>query len=342
MTAVSLSSPRARLALATFLSFSSLFLLWRSRRLRKQRLLSSSPSFENPNANPSPRGKLFFASQTGTSRTLATRLFDLLQANGIPFDLVDPKNYEPEDFPKETLVLIVASTWEDGKPPPNAEFLGQWLAESAEDFRVGSLVLAKCKFAVFGVGSRSYGGSFNKVAKDLSRWMRALGAAELVPILESDVDRGDVDELFGSWGERVVKILKGEAGDDGVESDVFDEFEEVEDEDDDEEEERLGSDEVDMEDIAGKVPSRKEVSGLMNGEAKEKSNVNGENGVREMVTPVIRASLTKQVILPHHELTSKFCLHSLNKHMGLLIEYEKSLEVIFIFSVYRHTLPFIC
>lgn len=173
------------------------------------------------------------------------------------------------------------------------------------DFRVGSLVLSKCNFAVFGVGSRAYEGRFNKAARDLSRWMKALGAAELVPVAEGDVDRGDVDEIFGMWSERVVKALKGEGGDDGVESDVFDGFEEeVEDDDnddDDEEEEGLELGEVDMEDIAGKAPSRKLVASLVNGEngIREKSSGNGENGAREMVTPVIRASLQKQVILSY-------------------------------------------
>ncbi|XP_020273701.1 S-adenosyl-L-methionine-dependent tRNA 4-demethylwyosine synthase-like [Asparagus officinalis] len=295
MTAASPSSLSAHLALVTVLSFSSLFFFYKSRRLRTQRL--SSPRNPNPNPNPNPRGKLFFASQTGTSKTLAARLLDLLQSNSIPFDLVDPKTYEPEDLPKETLVLFVASTWEDGKPPSNAQFLAQWLAESAEDFRVGSLILSRCKFAVFGVGSRAYDERFNKVGKDLSLWMRALGAAELVPVAEGDVDGGDLDVRFGLWSERVVKVLKGEGGDDGVESDVFDVLEEeVEDEDDDyddEEDEEVESEAVDMEDIAGKAPSKKSGSGLANGDngAREKSS---ENGFREMVTPVVRASLQKQ------------------------------------------------
>lgn len=194
-------------------------------------------------------------------------------------------------------MLIVASTWEDGKPPGNAAFLARWLSESAEDFRVGSLILSRCRFAVFGVGSGSYGQSFNAVARDFARWIRALGAVEIVPVCEGDVDSGDLDEVFESWSGRVLELLKGGGGGGGVgedekgldvraESDGFDGLEE----DDDEDEEVVEPEAVDMEDIAGKAPSRRSSGVLTNGVLK-----NGENGVKEMVTPVIRASLEKQV-----------------------------------------------
>ncbi|EHA8587403.1 S-adenosyl-L-methionine-dependent tRNA 4-demethylwyosine synthase [Cocos nucifera] len=280
-TSHSLSLP-SRLALLALLSLSSSFLLWKSRRLRRLRLFS-----QNPNPDPNPRGKLFFASQTGTSRALASRLAERLRAAGFPFDLVDPRGYEPEDLSKETLVLIVASTWEDGKPPPNAEFLARWLAESAEDFRVGSLLLIRCRFAVFGVGSRSYGETFNATAKDFSRWMRAVGAAEMLPIWEGDVDNGDVDEVFDFWSQKVIGLLKGDVRENGghlastPESNGFYSEEE-------EEEEAMESAAVDMEDIAGKAPSRKSTGALSNG------GQNGDNGLREMVTPIIRTSLEKQ------------------------------------------------
>ncbi|KAH7673664.1 tRNA 4-demethylwyosine synthase (AdoMet-dependent) protein [Dioscorea alata] len=274
----------ARLALSALLSFSSLFFFYQSRRLRRLRCLSSSP-------NPNP--KILFASQTGTSEALARRLAALLRSSGFGVDLVDPQQYEPEDLQRETLVLIVASTWEDGKPPGNAAFLARWLSESAEDFRVGSLILSRCRFAVFGVGSRSYGQSFNAAARDFARWMRALGAVEMVPVCEGDVDSGDLDEVFESWSGRVLGLLKGGGGvgedekglDVRAESDGFDGLEE----DDDEDEEVVEPEAVDMEDIAGKAPSRRSSGVLTNGVLK-----NGENGVKEMVTPVIRASLEKQ------------------------------------------------
>lgn len=202
--------------------------------------------------------------------------------------------------------MIVASTWEDGGPPENGAFLVNWLAESAEDFRVGALVLKECKFAVFGVGSRSYGETYNAVARGISEKLRKLGASELVELGEGDVDEGDMDAVFDQWSKKIVGVLNGNLGENGqsfenygVGSEIEGEgeggFSEEEDEDDDDEVDDGGeSSIVDLEDIAGKGPSRGSKMVI-----KANGEVNGKvsNGVKEMVTPVIRANLEKQVHL---------------------------------------------
>lgn len=307
---MSLSSTPARLTLLALLSATTVYCFYKSRRLRRLKLSL------NPNSSSSPRrGKLFFVSQTGTSEALARRLLDFLTSNGVAFDLVDPNNYEPEDLPKETLVLIVASTWDDGKPPPNARFFSNWLAESAEDFRVGSLLLSNCKFAVFGVGSRAYGATFNAVGKALARRMRALGASEMFPIWEGDVDGGDLDEVFDAWSGKVVRFLKGGAAENGgvLGNGVGDECEaESFDGSDEEEEDDEDGGVVDLEDIAGKGPSRRNPVAV--------TKTNGTvNGKKEMVTPVIRASLTKQVNLSGHTVTAKISSCVFAFRIGVLI-----------------------
>lgn len=275
-----LTSTPARLTLLALLSATTIYCFYKSRRLKKISL--------NPNPN---KPKLFFISQTGTSKTLAHRLHNLLASNNLHFDLIDPQNYEPEDLFKEKLVIIIASTWEDGKPPQNAKFFANWLAESADDFRVGSLMLSECKFAVFGVGSGAYGETFNAVAKDFSRRLRDLGAKEVVGVGEGDVDGGELDGVFEEWSGRLARVLKGESVENGEVCGngvvVIDES------DDDEDDGGVESDIIDLEDIAGKGPSRRSLvvaqsNGKLNGE-------NGKlNGQKEMVTPVIRASLEKQ------------------------------------------------
>ncbi|KAF3948906.1 hypothetical protein CMV_025150 [Castanea mollissima] len=285
---MSLSSVSARLTLLALLSASTFYCFYESRRLRKLKLSLQNPKPDRSVSKP----KLFFVSQTGTSKALAQRLFDLLAINDLAFDLVDPKDYEPEDLPKETLVLIVASTWEDGKAPASAKFFANWLAESADDFRVGSLLLSNCNFAVFGVGSGAYGATFNSVARDFSKQMRAMGAREVLPVWEGDVDSGDVDEVFDAWSVKVVGFLKhgGVVENGGGEVLVSEsDGESVADDEDSEEEEGgdEGSEIVDVEDIAGKVPSRKKAVAV--------AETNGKlNGKKDMVTPAIRASLEKQ------------------------------------------------
>ncbi|KAF7829677.1 S-adenosyl-L-methionine-dependent tRNA 4-demethylwyosine synthase [Senna tora] len=281
-----LSSVPARLTLLALFSVTTFYCLYKSRRLRHLKLsLYPKPSL------PSTRGKILFVSQTGTSKALAQRLHQLLTSNDLAFDLIDPKDYEPEDLPKETLVLIVASTWEDGKPPPSAKFFATWLAESAKDFRVGSLLLSKCRFSVFGVGSRAYGATFNAVARDFARQMKALGASEILPVWEGDVDGGDVDGVFDLWCAKIAGFLKGTVLENGgvSESSFGGEcnapsLEESEEDSDGEND--MKSEIVDLEDIAGKAPSRKSVPVV---------ETNGKlDGQREMVTPVIRANLEKQ------------------------------------------------
>ncbi|XXG45624.1 hypothetical protein AAC387_Pa02g0663 [Persea americana] len=295
----------ARFALLALLSATA-FCFWKSRRLRNQKLLSSSS--QNPrnqttqNLKPKPKPKLFFASQTGTSKTLALRLSGLLSSRNLPFDLLDPNDYEPEDLPNETLIILVASTWEDGNPPPNARFLARWLAESADDFRVGSLILSGCSFAVFGVGSRSYGASFNAFAEDFSRRMRALGAREMLPVCEGDVDGGDLDGFFDLWSGRLLAALEGKEGNSpgsvlengGVSDSESESFGGSEEDESDADEE---SGVIDLEDIAGKGPSRNSANKGLNSKSAVKplASMNGEEkGVKEMVTPIIRTNLEKQ------------------------------------------------
>lgn len=288
-------SHSARLALLALLSASTLYCFYKSLRLKRDALL-----FPATNPNPSSRGKLFFVSRTGTSEILARRLLRLLATCGLSFDLVHPKDYEPEDLSKETLVLIVASTWEDGNPPPDAGFFSNWLAESADDFRVGSLLLSSCKFAVFGVGSRSYGATFNAVARGFSKRMRKLGGLQVLPVGEGDVDAGDLDEVFDVWSRKLISVLKGgpveNGGLDGSEvveetdADTIDGSEEDYDDEDDDDaggENGAAMSIIDLEDIAGKAPSRK---------TNTMPTSNGAmNGKKEMVTPIIRANLEKQV-----------------------------------------------
>lgn len=216
----------------------------------------------------------------------------MLSSRGFIFDLLDVKDYEPEDLAKETLVLIVTSTWEDGKPPPKAKFFADWIEESANDFRVGALLLSKCKFAVFGVGSGAYGESFNAVAKGISKKLKALGGKEMVPLWEGDVDASKLGRKIDAWGEKMASVLSDGDLDNGVtlpgslvdESDSEGVYES-----DDEEGQENGAemDVVDLEDIAGKGPSRKSRTSV---------EVNGmkSSGPKEMVTPVIRANLEKQ------------------------------------------------
>lgn len=110
------------------------------------------------------------------------------------------------------------------------------------------------------------------------------------------MDGGDLDSMFEDWSGKVLRVVKGEELDEGLlgESNGLNELElEGEESDDDDEEEAVAG-EIDMEDIAGKAPARRQ-----NGKVESSLANGGQNGVKEMVTPIIRTSLEKQVSVPY-------------------------------------------
>ncbi|XP_037436343.1 S-adenosyl-L-methionine-dependent tRNA 4-demethylwyosine synthase-like [Triticum dicoccoides] len=296
--AAAAASGTSHLALLLLLSSSSLFFLYKSialRRLRRTLRPSPSPSSSSP-AAAAAAPTLLYASATGTSKALAERLSARLADAGLPARATDAAAFDPDDLPSVPLLLLVLPTHDAGAPPPGAAFLARWLAETAADFRAGALLLSGLRFAVFGVGSRAYGDTFNAAARSFSRWLRALGAVEVLPVGEGDVDEGDLDDVFEEWCGRVLRVVKGEeVEDDAVDGETngFDGLEgeesDYDDDDDEEEEEEVASGEVDMEDIAGKATAKKQ-----NGKVESALPNGGQNGARAMVTPIIRASLEKQ------------------------------------------------
>lgn len=117
----------------------------------------------------------------------------------------------------------------------------------------------------------------------------------MVPLWEGDIDGGDLEAVFEEWSRRVLRVVKGEEVGNGAneKSNGLDELE-LEGEDWDDDDEEMVDGEVDMEDIAGKAPARRK-NGTLEGVP-----ANGvQNGVKDMVTPIIRTSLEKQVSISY-------------------------------------------
>lgn len=65
-------------------------------------------------------GKVLFGSQKGTSARFARQLAETARAQGMQLTVTDLAAFEVEQLWKEQLVVIVTSTYEDGRPPQNA------------------------------------------------------------------------------------------------------------------------------------------------------------------------------------------------------------------------------
>ncbi|KAG6555532.1 hypothetical protein Mapa_002767 [Marchantia paleacea] len=267
-------------------------------------------------------GKILFVSETGTSQKLAENLGNQLLDRKVAVKVVDARSYEPEDLAKESLVIIIASTWSEGKAPKNGSYLLQWLDESSEDFRVGSGLLQNCSVAIFGVGSSVYGENFNAVAKAFESHLTALGAQLILASGEGDEDVGNVEEQFEIWSQSLVDHIRGTGAGSVIAPSIenvlvskenetlMEQMVEIYDTDTDEEDKENADTLVDLEDMAGALGStvntkdpkkkgfvRKGKKNAQGGQAKKVEKYfqtsNGDDR-KEMVTPVLRANLEKQ------------------------------------------------
>ena len=261
-------------------------------------------------------GRILFGSQTGTARRLAHKLANSLRTrHRVDLQVTDLADYDPEDLVKEKVALVVLSTYEsaDGAAPPDAaRWFCKWASESSRDERFGMLYLMRVKFAVFGCGNREYGAErFNAAARALDADLARLGGERVLRRCDGDESSGKMEEQFHDWVDKLAERLNPEGVNKGtgtkrggakkvdgrgsaaaakafaaktnlapaVDADVDkkETFYDTDDEegsgDDDYEGASAGSEDgMDMEDMGGDKSGEK----------------------REMVTPQLRAALTKQ------------------------------------------------
>lgn len=141
---------------------------------------------------------VMWASQTGNSEELAGRLAAQLADAGVHARLADMSACSPEQLAARD-VLLVTSTFGDGDPPDNG--IDFWNRLRAAD----APVLDGVRFAVLGIGDRSYG-QFCGHAKSLDARMAELGATRLLD--RGDCEIGDHDAL-GHWSHSVVAAVTG-------------------------------------------------------------------------------------------------------------------------------------
>ncbi|XP_040579019.1 S-adenosyl-L-methionine-dependent tRNA 4-demethylwyosine synthase TYW1 [Lepeophtheirus salmonis] len=230
--------------------------------------------------------KVIYGSE-GVSKELALSIKNV--ASDLSVEILSSKDYYPGDEiltdVKETglLVVVIISTYTEGLPPPDAKYFYSWFEEEAKDFRVQHTILKGLKYCVYGLGHSGYGKEYyNVTSRNLDKFFRQLSAESYLPLSLSDENDGTVQEEFNTWSKALMKKIKGkqnglisEAGKETIQDSDTDEEYSDEEEEENEEDDGL----VDMEDM-----------GVVMKKAKEFKN----SAPKDMVTPTLRKSLTKQ------------------------------------------------
>ena len=182
-------------------SYSPLQLAWASGYLA-----AKSESGQSVNLSPAPTAvaaktlTILYASQTGNAKGVANKLAERAKAAGISVVLKNTADYKVKSIKNETHLLIVASTNGEGEAPDDAiEFHEFLLGKKAPK-------LPNLSYSVLALGDSSYE-FFCQTGKDFDERLKTLGAKQVTPRIDCDVDYDSDSE---SWTLNIVETLKEE------------------------------------------------------------------------------------------------------------------------------------
>ncbi|KAF7639539.1 NADPH--cytochrome P450 reductase [Meloidogyne graminicola] len=152
---------------------------------------------------------ILYGSQTGTAEELAGRLAKDFGRFGKKPLLIDPEEIEAEDLPKITeefedpILLLFVATYGEGDPTDNAQALHEYFTNNEPD-------LTKLKYAVFGLGNKTYE-HYNEVGKFFDKRLEELGAERIYELGLAD-DDGNLEEDFMRWREHFLSAVSSRFG----------------------------------------------------------------------------------------------------------------------------------
>jgi sulfite reductase (NADPH) flavoprotein alpha-component len=153
-----------------------------------------------PAADPASTLTVLYGSQTGNGRGIAKDLAQAASSRGLSVNLVSLADYKPANIKRESLVSLVISTHGEGDPPDDVELFHEFLlSERAPQ-------LKNLKYSVLALGDSSYV-NFCQTGRELDRRLKELGADQLAPIVESDLD---YDEPAARWIQQVLDSVPDE------------------------------------------------------------------------------------------------------------------------------------
>ncbi len=144
---------------------------------------------------------ILYATVSGNAEELAAAAAERLREAGHAVQVANVADFPAARLRETDTLLIIASTWGEGEPPPEAAVFCTAL-RAHDRLRLGHL-----RYAVLALGSSTYRdfcGCGRRIDEDLA----ACGATRLLARVECDTK---YRARFKAWLENVRQILKGAA-----------------------------------------------------------------------------------------------------------------------------------
>ena len=137
---------------------------------------------------------ILYASVSGTAEELAAFTALKLRAAGLAAEVANVADFPAARLAEFDTVLLIASTWGEGEPPPDAADFAAALP---------ALRLPQLRYAVLALGSRAYP-EFCAFGRRLDEDLAKCDAQRLLPRVECDTK---LKADFERWLADVVRIL---------------------------------------------------------------------------------------------------------------------------------------
>ncbi len=152
-------------------------------------LFSRQPAGAAPAAAPLTPLTILYASQTGTTESLAKKAAKAAAQRGFAPAVLDVAAVSVESLQSHANLLLLTSTYGDGEPPDSAKPLHAALAADTAP------ALASVRYSVCALGDTNYT-LFCQAGKDFDAYLEKRGATRVHPRADCDVD---YETPFESW-----------------------------------------------------------------------------------------------------------------------------------------------
>ncbi len=143
---------------------------------------------------------ILYSSQTGNAKGVAKKLAESAKAAGIQVNFKNVAEYKAKSLKAETHLLIVTSTNGEGEAPDDAISFHEFLSSKKAP------KLPSLQYSILALGDSSYE-FYCQTGKDFDDRLKALGATQIAPRVDCDVDYFD-DAT--AWCTQVVDTLKAD------------------------------------------------------------------------------------------------------------------------------------